>query len=139
MTRSATVFVVDDDLSVRRSLRRLVLSAGYDVQVFSSAEEVLAVTDWPEPCCLVVDVSMPGMTGLDLVDALRAASRNVPVILSSGYGDAATLARARQSDVFAFLPKPFRAVELLPLLARVCEAAGNPGALRPLLSPSDPA
>ena len=139
MMRNATVFVVDDDLSVRRSLRRLVMSAGYNVQLFSSAEEVLAVTDWPKPCCLIVDVSMPGMTGPDLVDALRAAARNVPVILSSGYGDAATLARARQSDVFAFLAKPFRAHELLPLLARVCEPAGIPASSSPHQSPSDPA
>jgi len=139
MTRTGTVFIVDDDLSVRRSLRRLLLSAGYGVQVFSSAEEVLAVRDWPGTCCLIVDVSMPGMTGLDLVDALRAASRHVPVILSSGYSDAATLARARQDDVFAFLAKPFRAQELLPLLARVCEPAGGPGSSAPQLSPSDPA
>lgn len=139
MTRNGTVFIVDDDLSVRRSLRRLVVSAGYDVQLFSSAEEVLAVTEWPKPCCLIVDVSMPGMTGLDLVDALRTASRNVPVILSSGYGDAATLARARQSDVFAFLAKPFRAHELLPLLARMCEPAAIQGSSSPRLSPSDPA
>jgi len=139
MTQNGTVFIVDDDLSVRRSLRRLLISAGYDVQAFSSAEEVLAVTEWPEPCCLIVDVSMPGMTGLDLVDALRAASRNVPVILSSGYGDAATLARARQGDVFAFLAKPFRAHELLPLLARVCGPGGVPDSSLPQLSPSDPA
>jgi CheY-like chemotaxis protein len=72
MTPTAAVFVVDDDLSVRRSLHRLLTSADYNVQVFSSAEEVLAITNWPEPCCLIVDVSMPGMTGLDLVDALRA-------------------------------------------------------------------
>ena len=138
MTWNGTVFIVDDDLSVRRSLRRLLVSAGYTVQVFSSAEEVLAVTDWPEPCCLIVDVSMPGMTGLDLVDALRAASRNLPVILSSGYGDAGTLARARQGEVFAFLPKPFRAHELLPLLARMCEPAAAPASSRPHVSPSDP-
>ncbi|HVQ41370.1 MAG TPA: response regulator [Vicinamibacterales bacterium] len=139
MTRNGTVFIVDDDLSVRRSLRRLVISVGYNVQLFSSAEEVLAVTDWPKACCLIVDVSMPGMTGVELVDALRAASRNVPVILSSGYSDAATLARARQSDVFAFLPKPFRAHELLPLLARMCEPAAVPGSASPHLSPSDQA
>ena len=138
MSRDGTIFIVDDDLSVRRSLRRLLISAGHNVQVFASAEEVLAVTDWPEPCCLIVDVSMPGMTGLDLVDALRAASRGVPVILSSGHSDAATLARARQGDVFAFLSKPFRAHELLPLLARMCEPAGVPAASPPQLSPSDP-
>lgn len=138
MTRCGTVFIVDDDLSVRRSLRRLVISAGYGVRVFCSAEEVLAVTDWPSRCCLIVDVSMPGMTGLDLLDALRAASRNVPVILSSGYGDAATLARARQADVFGFLPKPFRASELLPLLARVCAHSAMPDSSPPL-HPSDPA
>ena len=118
MTRPSTVFIVDDDLSVRRSLRRLVIAAGYDVREFASAQAVLAVADWPQPCCLIVDVSMPGMTGLDLLDELRSLRLTVPVILSSGYSDSTTLARARQADVLAFLAKPFRADSLLPLLER---------------------
>jgi len=133
MTSRATVFIVDDDLSVRRSLSRLVIAAGYDVRVFASAQAVLAEIDWPHPCCLIVDVSMPGMTGLDLLDALRSLRRTVPVILSSGYGDSATLARARQADVLAFLAKPFRASTLLPLLeqalGRRADADDEPSAL----------
>ena len=128
MTSRGTVFIVDDDLSVRRSLRRLVVSAGYDARVFASAEALLAETEWPHPCCLIVDVSMPGITGLDLLDALRALRRNVPVILSSGYGDAATIARSRQPDVLAFLAKPFRANVLLPLLERACRPEPEPAA-----------
>lgn len=112
------MFIVDDDLSVRRSLKRLVVAAGYDVREFASAQAVLAVADWPDPCCLIVDVSMPGMTGLELLDELRALHLRAPVILSSGYSDSATLARARQADVLAFLAKPFRAESLLPLLQR---------------------
>ena len=71
MTRRGTVMVVDDDLSVRRSLTRLLESAGYDTLAFGSAEELLALTEWPHPCCFVVDISMPGTTGFELLDALR--------------------------------------------------------------------
>ena len=125
MTSPSTVFIVDDDLSVRRSLRRLVIAAGYDVREFASAQAVLAIADWPHPCCLIVDVSMPGMTGLDLLDELRSLRVMVPVILSSGYSDSTTLARARQADVLAFLAKPFRADSLLPLLEQAMCRTGT--------------
>lgn len=137
MKTHGTVFIVDDDVSVRRSLRRLVVSAGHEVRVFASAEAVLAEQDWPHPCCLIVDVSMPGMTGLDLLDALRTMRRTEPVILSSGYSDAATLARARQADVLAFLAKPFRATELLPLLDRVLRSAHNGTSVLPPVHSTD--
>jgi DNA-binding NtrC family response regulator len=72
------------------------------------------------------------MTGLDLLDALRSLRRTVPVILSSGYGDASTLARARQTDVLAFLAKPFRAESLLPLLQQaMCKRADDAAAFSP--------
>ena len=132
MTARPTVVIVDDDVSVRRSLRRLVVAAGYDARVFASAEAVLAETDWSHPCCFIVDVSMPGMTGLDLLDALRALRKTVPVILSSGYGDNATLARAKQVDVLAFLAKPFRADVLLPLLELALRRTRSEGGTVPL-------
>ena len=85
-----TVFVVDDDLSVRQSLRRLLSSEGYDVVLCGSAAEFLAVTERPRPSCLVTDLRMPGTTGLDLQDALRRSGRELPIIVSSGQADAAT-------------------------------------------------
>ena len=104
---AATVFVIDDDLSVLRSLRRLLTSAGYHVVACESAREFLALGELPRPSCLVTDVRMPGMTGLDLQDALRVAGRSLPMILSSGAADFATEARARAGGAVAFLSKPF--------------------------------
>ena len=110
------VFIVDDDPSVRRSLKRLMSASGYDARVFSSGEDVLALSPWPSPCCLIVDINMPGMTGIDLLDALRRSGSEVPVILISGYADPVTIARARASGATAFLAKPFPASELLTLV-----------------------
>ncbi|HEX7778355.1 MAG TPA: response regulator [Vicinamibacterales bacterium] len=114
-----TVFVVDDDLSVRQSLRRLLSSEGYDVVLCGSAAEFLAVTERPRPSCLVTDLRMPGTTGLDLQDALRRSGRELPIIVSSGQADAATVARVRAAGAVRFLVKPF---DVLDLFAAIEEA-----------------
>jgi FixJ family two-component response regulator len=113
--KGATVFVVDDDLSVRRSLMRLLASAGYEVVSCASAEEFLAL-EVVRPACLVTDVRMPGMTGLDLFEAVRASGVDLPIILSSGDADAATAAHARANGAVRFLTKPFDPDELLAAL-----------------------
>ena len=113
--RDATIFIVDDDLSVRRSLARLLMSAGYDVVACATAEEFLAL-DVARPACLVTDVRMPGMTGLDLLEALRSSGRDLPIILSSGDADAATAAQASARGAFRFVSKPFEPDELLGAL-----------------------
>ena len=95
MSPTPTVVVIDDDLSVRRSLDRLLVSAGYVVVACSSAHEFLALASLARPACLVTDVRMPGMTGLDLLETIRVRGRDLPMILSSGGGDAATSANAR--------------------------------------------
>jgi len=113
--KDATIFIVDDDLSVRRSLARLLMSAGYDVVACATAEEFLAL-DVARPACLVTDVRMPGMTGLDLLEALRSSGRDLPIILSSGDADAATAAQASARGAFRFVSKPFEPDELLGAL-----------------------
>ena len=114
-----TVFVVDDDASVRQSMRRLLTSVGYDVVVFESAAEFLSLPDRPRPSCLVTDLRMPGKTGLDLQEALRRNGRELPMIVSSGQADAATAARVRAAGALRFLVKPF---DVSDLLAAVSEA-----------------
>lgn len=119
MTAKATVFVIDDDFSVRRSLQRLLVAEGYGVVSCASAEEFLALADVPRPTCLVTDVRMPGMTGLDLLEALRTDGRDLPVILSSGDVDATAAARA--SGAVRFLMKPFAADDLFAAIEEALE------------------
>jgi FixJ family two-component response regulator len=114
-----TVFVVDDDVSVRRSMRRLLTSVGYDVVVCGSAAEFLSLPNRPRPSCLVTDLRMPGKTGLDLQEALRRSGRELPLIVSSGQADSATAARVRAAGALRFLVKPF---DVRDLLGAVSEA-----------------
>ena len=81
------VFIVDDDPSVRKSLARLVTAAGYGVEVFASAREFLARPVHDAPSCLVLDVRMPGLSGLDLQEALALAGHRWSIIFITGYGD----------------------------------------------------
>ena len=121
MSARPTVFVIDDDLSVRRSLGRLLLSAGYEMVACASAEEFLGLSDLPHPSCLLTDVRMPGMTGLDLLEAIKLRGGDLPVILSSGDVDAATAAYARANGAIRFLLKPFSSTELLAALEEAFE------------------
>jgi FixJ family two-component response regulator len=113
-----SVCVIDDDPSVQRSMRRLLHAAGYRVLVYSSAEEFLALPELPHPVCLVVDVRMPGMTGVDLQAAIAGTDRHAPIVMISGHADAATVARATAAGAVAFLCKPFEDDALLRALER---------------------
>jgi FixJ family two-component response regulator len=112
-----TVFVVDDDVSVRKSTGRLLMSAGYDVIICESATAFLSLTNRPRPSCLLTDLRMPGTTGLDLQETLRRTGRELPIIVSSGQADAATVARVRAAGAVRFLAKPFDADDLLGAVA----------------------
>jgi two-component system, LuxR family, response regulator FixJ len=116
-----TVFVIDDDASVRRSLARLLESLGYAVVACASAEEFLALPDATGPACLVTDVRMPGMTGLDLLEVIKGSGRRLPIILSSGDIDAATAASSKASGVVRFLIKPFGAEDLIAAVDQALE------------------
>jgi FixJ family two-component response regulator len=110
----ARVFVVDDDASVRKSLDRLLSSVGYRVQTFESAREFLARPAAPAdgPQCLILDIRMPGVSGLDLQMSLRSSGVNIPIIFSTGFGDVASSVRAMKIGAIDFLTKPIDEEEL---------------------------
>ena len=114
---SDEVFVVDDDESIRRAVNRLLRSAGYDVRTFASALEAIGEIRDRQPACLVVDIRMPGCTGLDLVDVLRKASHAPAVIFMTGHGDTDMAVRAMKAGAVDFLAKPFDGGELLDAVA----------------------
>jgi FixJ family two-component response regulator len=112
-----TVAVVDDDPSIRRALERLLRSAGYRVETFSSAREFLARKGPADPDCLVLDVSMPGQSGLDLHDSLRAAGRRIPVIFITGWSELGTNIAASDANA-ELLHKPLDDKALLGAVQR---------------------
>ena len=107
------VYVLDDDSSVRVGLERLVRSIGLEVRSFPSAAEFLHYTRPDRPSCLVVDVRMPGLSGLDLQDSLAASGWRAPIIFITGYGTVPMSVRAMQAGAVNFLQKPFEDQELL--------------------------
>ena len=107
------VYVVDDDVSVRRGLERLLRSAGYRVVTFASAREFHDRRESVRPSCLVLDIRMPGQNGLDLHDALAASGYDVPVVFITGHGDIPMAVRAMKAGAIDFLDKPFDDKELL--------------------------
>jgi FixJ family two-component response regulator len=112
------VFVVDDDPSVRKSLTRLIGSAGYAVEAFASAREFLARERYPGPCCVVLDVRMPGLTGLDLQEALAGAGRRMSIVFVTGHGNISMSVKAMKDGAVDFLTKPVDAKDLLAAIER---------------------
>jgi RNA polymerase sigma factor (sigma-70 family) len=115
---AATVFVVDDDASVRKSLSRLISEAGYRVEAFTSPREFLAREPAAGPSCLVLDVRMPGASGLDLQQTLTSAVHEIPIIFITGHGDISMSVKAMKAGAVDFLTKPFAAKELLDAIQR---------------------
>jgi FixJ family two-component response regulator len=119
MPRTArTVCIIDDDESVRRSLRRLLLSVGLTAEAFASAEEFLAAAGPPAPGCLVLDLHLPGLSGLELQARLKAEGRDIPVVFITAYGDAQAREHALKAGALGFLEKPFAAKALLEAVER---------------------
>jgi FixJ family two-component response regulator len=104
---TAVVFVVDDDISVRESLELLIKSAGWRPELFSSAREFLARPRPAVPCCLVLDVSLPGLNGLELQQQLSERAE-MPIIFITGFGDVPMSVRAMKAGAIEFLTKPFK-------------------------------
>jgi len=115
------VFVVDDDLSVRRSTERLIRSAGLKVQTFPSAKEFLKHPRIEGPACLVLDVRMPGLSGMDLQRELTQAGIHIPIIFITGHGDIPMSVRAMKAGAVEFLTKPFRSRSLLDAVRAAIE------------------
>jgi FixJ family two-component response regulator len=112
------VFVVDDDDSVRRSLSRLIRSAGWRVETFPTAKSFLEYTPPNRPGCLVLDLQLPGMSGLELQRSLVEAGRDIPIVFITGHGDVPSSVRAMKGGAVDFLQKPFDDQELLDCIAR---------------------
>lgn len=104
---SPIVFVVDDDISVRESLETLIRFEGLDVQTFKSAQEFLAHPRTSAPSCMVLDVSLPGLNGLDLQKRVSVEQRDMPIIFITGYGDIPMTVQAMKAGAVEFLTKPF--------------------------------
>lgn len=117
----ACVSVVDDDAMVLKSLGRLLQSAGYAVQTFSSGQDFLAHPDGGAPGCIVMDLSMPGLNGLDLQQALARKADRRPVVFISGQGSIATSVAAMKAGAIDFLTKPFDASRLLGVVGAAIE------------------
>jgi RNA polymerase sigma factor (sigma-70 family) len=107
------VFVVDDDPSVRRAIKRLVGSIGLQVEVFGSAHEFLSSKRPEAPSCLVLDIRLPGISGLDFQRTLADADIRVPIIFITAHGDIPMTVRAMKAGAVEFLTKPFRDQDLL--------------------------
>jgi FixJ family two-component response regulator len=116
-----TVFIVDDDAGVLRALSRLLRTNGYDIRSYTSPQEFLAHHDATVPGCAVLDVSMPGLDGLELQQALTAGGPHRPVIFVTGKGDIPTSVRAMKAGAVDFLTKPVQDRDLLGAITRAEE------------------
>jgi FixJ family two-component response regulator len=112
------VFVIDDDPSFRRSTETLIGSADFSVQAFSSAEEFLRSRRPDAPACLVLDVRLPQLSGLDLQRELAKAGAQIPIIFITGHGDIPMTVQAMKAGATEFLTKPFREQDLLDAIQR---------------------
>ena len=113
-----TIFVVDDDAPVRKSLTRLLTAAGYAVEAFASAREFLASRRPPGAGCLVLDVNMPGLSGLDLQKALASSPHQLSIVFVTGHGDIQMGVRAMKDGAVDFLTKPYDDSDLLDAINR---------------------
>ena len=113
MTTAPVVFVVDDDPSVRSSLKFLITTVGLHVETFDSAETALQRLSPDAPNCLVLDVRLRGLSGLDLQNELAARNIQVPIVFITGHGDIPMSVRAMKAGAIEFLTKPFRDQDLL--------------------------
>ena len=118
---TAVVFVVDDDDSVRKSLRNLIRSAHLQVETFASAQAFLAAPRADVPSCLVLDVRMPGLNGLELQKRLVEIEIDIPIVFITAHGDVPTSVRAMKAGAAEFLIKPFRDEDLLEAIDQAIE------------------
>jgi FixJ family two-component response regulator len=118
---SPVVFVVDDDISVRESLEALIVFEGLQVQTFSSAQEFLAHPRTSAPSCMILDVSLPGLNGLELQKRVSSDQRDMPIIFVTGHGDIPMSVQAMKAGAVEFLTKPFADEVLLNAIRNALE------------------
>jgi two-component system, LuxR family, response regulator FixJ len=125
MTKSPMVMVVDDDAGVRNAMRALLKSVGIGASLYASAQEFLAAYDPQQPGCLLLDIRMPGMSGMELQQQLNLRGAVIPVIFMSGHADIPMAVEAMQHGAFDFLQKPFRDQDLLDRIQRAIAQDGE--------------
>jgi FixJ family two-component response regulator len=118
MKQDPVVFVIDDDRMIRDGLQGLIRSVGLRVETFASAQDFLAVKRPDVPACLVLDVRMPGVSGLDLQLKLSDAGSHIPIIFITGHGDIPMSVRAMKEGAYEFLTKPVRGQDLLDAIQK---------------------
>ncbi len=127
METSYVVHIVDDDEAVRKSLAFLLSTAGAPVRVYESATAFLEALPSLQPGCLITDVRMPDMTGLELLERLKAKRVDIPVIVITGHGDVPLAVEAMKSGAVDFIEKPFAEDTILKAVRAACERAGSKG------------
>ena len=123
--QNSMVFAIDDDKSVRKGLTRLLRSAGYKSEIFESASDFLEREQHAGPACVIVDVRMPGLDGMDLQETLIQSQREEQLIFITGHGDISMCVRAMKAGAVDFLSKPFRDDELLQCVERALMRSGE--------------
>jgi FixJ family two-component response regulator len=119
---SPTVFVIDDDEDMRSALGNLLRSVGHEVRLFGSTAEFLQEAPPDAPGCLVLDVRLPGMSGLDFQNKLASTNAHIPIVFMTGHGDIPMSVRAMKGGAVDFLTKPFRDQDMLDAVTRAIEA-----------------
>jgi FixJ family two-component response regulator len=119
------VYVVDDDISVRESLEALISTAGWEPRTFASAQEFLNRARAPGPSCLVLDVNLPDLSGLELQGRIADDRLNMPIIMMTGYGDVPMTVRAMKAGAVEFLTKPFAEEALLGAIDNAIDSSRN--------------
>jgi two-component system CheB/CheR fusion protein len=128
-TTPATIYVVDDDRSVREATRAMLTSAGYRVETFADGQALLDADRTAARGCVLIDLRMPGMSGLDLLARLAAAGSSLPALLITGYGDVPMAVEAMRAGAVDFIEKPVRSEQLLAAVERALRHAAAPGEL----------
>jgi FixJ family two-component response regulator len=124
-SENGLVFLIDDDPSVRRGVSRLLRSAGFKNEAFNSASDFLMRDQHPGPACVIVDVRMPGINGMDLQTLLIQRRREEQLVFITGHGNISMCAQAMKAGAVDFLTKPFRANELLECVERALARAAE--------------
>src|SRR5206468_9902106 len=121
MSSTAVLFVIDDDQSMRKSLERLLDAACYKVELFKSASEFLSRSAHPGPSCVIVDVQMPSLNGIDFQKALIEHGLEEQLVFITGHGNIPMCAQVMKAGAIDFLPKPFKPADLLSCVERALE------------------
>jgi FixJ family two-component response regulator len=125
MNKNIMVYIVDDDESVRKGLKRLIRSAGMDAQVFASGEAFLDFEYSDQNSCLVTDIKMPGMSGLELHQKLLKKGDRLPVVFITGFDTLETQSQARDENVYGYFKKPVDDQTLLDAIQRAVSSCSN--------------